>query len=58
MDRRAAALCPLYGYGKTGLDREFVEQAEQAVQLLAVSPKYLSWLKALEQEEAAYRLEL
>ena len=58
MDRRAAALCPLYACGKNGLSSEFVQSAERAVQLLAQDEEYLSVLKDLEQEEAAYRMTL
>ncbi|MBQ3668704.1 MAG: hypothetical protein II920_05710 [Clostridia bacterium] len=58
MDRRAAALCPLFSYGKKGLRSEFVSACEQAVQLLASDADYLSCLEALEAEEAAYRMEL
>ena len=58
MDRRAAAICPLYGWGKSGLSSEFVLNAERAVQLLATDGDYLEALKELEAEKAAYRIEL
>ena len=58
MDRRAAAICPLYGWGKNGLSSEFVSAAEKAVQLLAQDSDYLETLRLLEAEEAAYRIEL
>lgn len=58
MDRRAAAICPLFGWGKSGLCSEFVLAAERAVQMLAQDSVYLEWLKKLEAEEAAYRMVL
>ncbi|MBQ6646345.1 MAG: hypothetical protein IJM56_06665 [Clostridia bacterium] len=58
MDRRAAAICPLYSWGKNGLSSEFVSAAERAVQLLSQDEDYLEVLKKLEAEEAAYRFEL
>ena len=58
MDRRAAAICPLHGWGKSGLSSEFVAAAERAVQLLATDSDYLKALKELEAEEAAYRIKL
>ncbi len=58
MDRRAAALCPLYGWGKKGLSKEFVRAAEDAVSLLSRDEEYRTILQALEREENAYRFEL
>ena len=58
IDRRAAPVCPLFRYGKASLDPAFVEAARRAVRLLAEEPGWESWLKKLEAEEAAYRMEL
>ena len=58
MDKRAAALCPLYFYGKNGLRRDFVVKAQEAVQILAQDVDGLAALKLLEIEESAYRIEL
>ncbi|MBR4235279.1 MAG: hypothetical protein IKR85_04365 [Clostridia bacterium] len=58
MDRRAAALCPLFAYGKKGLSPEFVQKAKQAVSLLASDDGYRTLLETLEREEAAFRIEL
>ncbi len=55
MDRRAAALCPLFGYGKRGLDPAFVEAATRAVRLLAEDEGYRQLLEALQSEEQAFR---
>ena len=58
MDRRAAPICPLFRYGKAGLDPAFVEAARRAVRLLAGDPKWEQWLMQLQSEESAYRMEL
>ena len=58
MDRRAAPICPLFAYGKTGLSTDFVAAAEKAVRILAKDEDYLKILRFLEQEESAYRMEL
>ena len=58
MDRRAAPVCPLFRYGKAGLDPAFVDAARAAVRLLAQDPEWEARLKKLEAEEAAYRMEL
>ena len=58
MDRRAAAICPLFPYGKNALTPEFVSACEEAVNLLATDKNYEEQLKALEAEEAAFRMEL
>ena len=58
MDRRAAPLCPLYGWGVKGLNPEFVAAAKQAVKLIAQTEDGEKLLKMLESEENAYRMEL
>ena len=58
LDRRAAPVCPLFRYGKAGLDPVFVDAARRAVRLLAKDPGWESRLRLLESEEAAYRMEL
>ena len=58
MDRRAAAVCPMYGCGKKGLRADFVKAAEEAVQILASDAEYEAFLKRLEAEETAYRMTL
>ena len=58
MDRRAAALCPLFSYGVRGLKPEFVEACREAVQLLSEDPEGEELLRILEKEESAFRFEL
>ena len=58
MDRRAAAVCPLFAYGKKGLSPDFTARAAKAVRLLAADDEGVKWLKILEEEEAAYRITL
>ena len=58
MDRRAAAICPLFQFGKSGLRRDFLEAAECAVNMLASDQDYRQALEELEKEESAYRFEL
>ena len=58
MDRRAAAVCPLFGYGKIGLSPEFTSACAEAVRILAEDPQGEELLEALQSEEAAYRMEL
>lgn len=58
MDRRAAALCPLFSYGIKGLKPEFVSACRRAVQMIACDPDGEALLKILEAEEAAFRFEL
>jgi len=55
MDRRAFALCPLTAYGKKGLNPEFVQNAEKAVQLLSETETGERFLEALAREESVYR---
>ncbi len=55
MDRRAAALCPLFAYGKRGLAPEFVQAAGQAVGLLAQDADFERILIDLQAEEEAIR---
>ena len=55
MDRRAFAVCPLTAYGKKGLNPEFVENAEKAVQLLSETETGERFLEALAREESVYR---
>ena len=58
MDVRAAALCPLYGYGIKALDPEFTQNVRTAVGLLAADEEGIRLLERLEAEEKAYRIEL
>ena len=58
MDRRAFALCPLTAYGKKGLNPEFVENAEKAVQILSETETGERFLQALAREESVYREKL
>ncbi len=55
MDRRAAALCPLFACGKRGLAPEFVQAAGQAVQLLSQDEAFEQVLIDLQAEEDAIR---
>ena len=47
MDARAAAVCPLYRSGASGLSREFVEAVRACGMILASDPIQLSFLKQL-----------
>lgn len=58
MDRRAAALCPLHGYGVRGLKPEFIDACREAVKLIASDEEGEKLLRVLEQEEGAFRFEL
>jgi len=58
MDRRAAAVCPLFGYGKKGLSSEFVNNAREAVRILSGSGEGQAVLEMLEAEESVFRMEL
>ena len=58
MDRRAFALCPLTAYGKKGLNPEFIENAEKAVQILSETETGERFLQALAREESVYREKL
>ena len=58
MDRRAAALCPLFSYGIKALKPEFVSACREAVQLIAGDPEGEALLRILEAEEAAFRFDL
>lgn len=55
MDRRAFAVCPLSSYGKKGLNPEFVQNAEKAVQILSENETGKRFLEALAREESVYR---
>lgn len=55
MDRRAYMLCPLTGYGKMGLNPEFVANAEKAVRILSETESGERFLEALAREESIYR---
>ncbi len=58
MDRRAAALCPLFMCGIRGLDPVFTGTCREAVRLIASDPEGEQLLRILEAEEDAYRFEL
>ena len=58
MDRRAAALCPLFAYGVRGLKPEFVEACREAVKLISEDEEGEALLRVLEKEESAFRFEL
>ncbi len=59
MDRRAAALCPLFICGGIkGLDPVFTETCREAIRLIAANPEGEQILKILELEEDAFRFEL
>ena len=58
MDRRAAAVCPLFACGKKGLSSDFVNRAENAVRLISQDKTGEEWLRILESEESAYRFKL
>ena len=55
LDRRAAAVCPLFDCGKRGLDPEFVSAATRAVRLLAGDAAYRRLLEVHQAEEQAFR---
>lgn len=58
MDRRAWMVCPLCEYGVRGLNPAFVEAARKAVVLLSKDPACEAFLRAVSQEESAYRVKL
>lgn len=58
MDRRAWMVCPLCGSGVRGLNPEFTENARKAVNILARDPACEAFLRAVSEEESAYRMEL
>ena len=58
MDRRAWMVCPLASCGVKGLDPEFTDRARKAVALLAQDPECEAFLRAVSQEESAYRVKL
>ena len=47
MDARAAAVCPLYRSGASGLRKEFVEAVRTCGQILAADPTQLQFLRHL-----------
>ena len=58
MDRRAAAVCPLFKSGVRGLNPDFISAARAAVTMLSEDAEGLKLLKALYAEEDACRLSL